>query len=398
MTFSELETYQPDAVASMRRAIKRNRFPHGLILASPGDVGEVELAHRLAKFLLCEHPTAALAPCGACAGCSAVARSGHPDMHEVRPKGLLRAIRTEDMLALIQSLHTTSLSGGAKVGIVYQAETLRKESSNRFLKTLEEPTPNTYFILLTSRLERLLPTIKSRCQIVRLRPLEADALRSRAESELGLTGDNLALVCTLSRGRWRRAAQLAGQLDDYKSTVRELADILARRGGATTRAVDFAQRAARKKKAERAAFEQACKNELSAKSKELADIDTGVRREMLAELEQQLKSEQAARERDEKAGLFEAMVDLWRDVLVCKQTGREDALLHAFLAKAVAELAAKYTENEILRNLADIDLVRGPTVYLNARLDVILQGLLAQANMRSAAFVPLRAAIAATGL
>jgi len=58
----------------------------------------------------------------------------------------------------------------------------------------------------------------------------------------------------------------------------------------------------------------------------------------------------------------------------------------------------KYKESEIIRNLTDIDLVRGPAVFLNAKLDIILQGLLAQAASKSKRFVPLRAAIAAKGL
>jgi len=112
----------------------------------------------------------------------------------------------------------------------------------------------------------------------------------------------------------------------------------------------------------------------------------------------QLKSEQGAIERDEKAGVFEAMDALWRDVLTYKAAKSEDLLLHKFMSSSIIKLAGEYSEGEVIRNLNNINIVRGPTVYLNARLDVILQGLLVQATSKSDEFTPLKAAITATGL
>jgi len=393
-----LDTCQPDALACLRRALARNRLPHGLVFASPGDVGETELARLLAQYLLCARPATPLDPCGECSECRMVLHGDHPDVHEIRPKGLLRAIKTDDMLGLIQALQQTSLSGGAKVGIIHQAESLRKESANRFLKTLEEPMPGTYFVLVTTRPERLLPTIRSRCQTIRLKPIEAGALRARAARELGLAGGDLALVAAVARGRWNRAARLAPQVREYRDTVNSLSAVLAARGAAAAPAVDFGKSIASGLKARRLVFEEECKGELAAKGRELADVEPGVRREVLDALEDELKSAQAATERDVKAGLFESLADVWRDVWVYKLTGSAGRLLHPFLEPAIKSIAAAYTEHEIIRNIADIDLVRGPTVYLNARMDMVLQGLLSQATMPLEPLVPLRRAIMATGL
>jgi DNA polymerase-3 subunit delta' len=395
---SGAEIYQPEAMKYLCRAIERSRLPHGIIFSSPGDVGEDALVFQLARFLLCEHPPAPMQPCGACRSCSMAAHESHPDLFIVRPKGLLRAIKTDDMLGLIQSMQTTSLSGIAKIGVIFQAETLRKESANRFLKTLEEPTGNTYFILVTTRPERLLPTIKSRCQIIRLLPLNPDVLRERAEQELQLRGEDLELVCALSRGRWRRAVQLAAHIETYRTDISEIAGILLSRDDTPAEAVAFARRIALQQKAMRKDFEDRMKAELGAKADELRELDAPVRRSILAELEEQFKSEQAARERDAKAGLFEALLELWRDVWIYKRIGEQARLSHSFLAKHIASLAELYSENEIIRNLADIELVRGPAVYLNARFDIVFQGLLAHITGRISSYVPLRSAIAATGL
>ena len=398
MTYAELKKYQPEAVELLKKAVEANRLSHALIFASPGEVGEAALGMQLAQFLLCESPKSSLEPCGECKSCRLFLQSCHPDFHEVKPKGLLRAIKTDDMLTMIKSLQNTSHSGYGKVSIIHQAETLRKESANRFLKTLEEPTSNTFFILLTSRVERLLPTIKSRCQIFRMKPFSDDVLRKKAEKELKIKGEDLNLVCTLASGRWRRAVQLSKDIKKYKNLVQQLTAILSDRDNATTPAEEFAQKIAKNKKAERKKFEDESKKEISAKRKVLSDLDPTVRKEIIAEFEMQLKSEQGALERDEKAGIFEAMDALWRDVLTYKSTADENLLLHKFLKSAIVRLAEKYSENEVIRNLNNINIVRGPTVYLNARLDIILQGLLAQAASKSDEFAPLKAAITATGL
>jgi len=398
MKTDEVKKYQPAVVELLRKAIDAKRLSHALIFASPGEVGEVELGKYLAQFLLCESPNSALEPCGECGGCHLFSVGNHPDFYEVKPKGLLRAIKTDDMLTMMKSLQNTSHSGRGKVAIIHQAETLRKEGANRFLKTLEEPTAKTYFILLTSRVERLLPTIRSRCQTFRFKPFSEEILKARAKNELGMNGDDLELVCKLSSGRWRRAEQLAKNINKYKSLVKELAGILIERGNASSLAVGFAQRILKETKAKRKVFDEESKKEITAKKKELSDLEASVRKEIITEFEMQLKSEQGAVERDEKAGIFEAMDALWRDILAFKNTGDENLLLHKFLLREITALAAKYSENEIIRNLDNINVVRGPTVYLNARLDVILQGLLAQATNKSGEFAPMKNAIKATGL
>jgi len=398
MTLNELERNQNDVVACLRSAISRGRLPHGLIFSSPGNVGEEEAAFRLAQFLFCENPKGELDYCGKCSNCQLFQSGNHPDFYTLKPKGLKRSIRTADVFDLIQSLHATSMTGQGKVAVVFNAEALNKESANRLLKTLEEPTSKTYFILLTSRLERLLQTIKSRCQIVRFKPAAGDELKQRIKKELGLTGEDLEIVSAVSRGRWSRALYIHNNIKEYKKNISDISDILLNRNNTSIRAVEFAARLAKNKKEERADFVADLKKKVSEKNKELKDLETKVRREIINEFEQQMNSEQAAMERDKVAGLFEAMIDLWRDVLVYKHTKSADLLLHKFLEKNISGLAKKYKESEIIRNLADIDLVRGPTVFLNAKIDTMLQGLLAQAASKSKGFVPLRAAIATKGL
>lgn len=92
----------------------------------------------------------------------------HPDLFHLRPSGKMRIISVEKTRAMISDLYRTSNQGGAKVAVIHEADRMRKEAANAFLKTLEEPPPDTFLMLLTTRPNSMLPTIKSRCLSVRL--------------------------------------------------------------------------------------------------------------------------------------------------------------------------------------------------------------------------------------
>jgi len=102
----------------------------------------------------------------------------HPDLFHLRPSGKARIITVEKTRALISSLNRTSNQGGAKVAIIHEADRMRKEAANAFLKTLEEPPLGTYLLLLTTRPYSLLATIRSRCLQARL---QTDGLAENSE-------------------------------------------------------------------------------------------------------------------------------------------------------------------------------------------------------------------------
>ena len=94
--------------------------------------------------------------------------SEHPDLFHLRPTGKMRIISVEKTRNLISELNRSSNQGGAKVALLHESDRMRKEASNAFLKTLEEPPPETYLFLLTNRPYSILPTIRSRCIQVRI--------------------------------------------------------------------------------------------------------------------------------------------------------------------------------------------------------------------------------------
>jgi DNA polymerase-3 subunit delta' len=159
-------------IEAFRRAVVRGRLAHAYLFAGPAGVGKRLFAVELAKALLCETaPAGALAACDHCPACVQVEAGTHPDFATAgRPEE-----SHEFPLSVMQELcHTFALKparGRRKVIVLDDADDLNEESTNCFLKTLEEPPAGSVLILVGTSVDRQLPTILSRCQIIRFAPL-----------------------------------------------------------------------------------------------------------------------------------------------------------------------------------------------------------------------------------
>jgi DNA polymerase-3 subunit delta' len=179
-------------VEGFRRAVRRGRLAHAYLFTGPPGVGKRLFAVELAKALLCERPPAELESCDACAACVQVEAGTHPDFYPAaRPPEALE-FPIELMRQLCGSFALKSARGRGKVVLVDDADDLNEESANCFLKTLEEPPPRSVLILIGSSPDRQLPTIVSRCQVVRFAPLPPELvdelLRARGVEDAALRG------------------------------------------------------------------------------------------------------------------------------------------------------------------------------------------------------------------
>lgn len=210
---------------------RRGRLPHALLIDGQKGLGKFELAEHFAASLLCESPQAAEKgrACGTCLACRWLGQGNHPDFRLLQPEALTDAVDTEEgkkkgsqqitidqVRALDDFLMVGTHRGGLRIIVVNPAEAMNRSTANSLLKTLEEPTPNTLFILVSSEPARLLPTIRSRCQRVPV-PIPAPERAARvlteagvanAEQWLALAGGAPGLALALSRdgqGAWLEA-------------------------------------------------------------------------------------------------------------------------------------------------------------------------------------------------
>ncbi len=181
-----------DALIEMfDRVVRRGRLAHAYLFTGPPGVGKHVFANELAKALLCEgpppHPTLSppggegrvrgrLEACDRCAACLQAEAGSHPDLFRVgRPEENLE-LPIKVMQDLCQGLALKPARGRRKIAIIDDADDFNEESANCFLKTLEEPPPQSLLLLVGTSTARQLPTIVSRCQVVRFAPLPADVV------------------------------------------------------------------------------------------------------------------------------------------------------------------------------------------------------------------------------
>jgi DNA polymerase-3 subunit delta' len=172
-----------DAVLErFRQALARGRLASTFLFVGPAGVGKRTFALQLAQGLLCERAAPErLAACGDCQTCHQVAAGSHPDVQVVSKPADKNFIPLELLIGdkehrmqegLLHNISLRPYSGKRKIAILDDADYLNKEGANCLLKTLEEPPPKSLLILLGTSEQRQLPTIRSRCQIVRFSPLD----------------------------------------------------------------------------------------------------------------------------------------------------------------------------------------------------------------------------------
>jgi DNA polymerase-3 subunit delta' len=181
---------------------QRASWPHALLVHGPRGIGKHALALNFAQALLCEAPRADALACGECAGCRYAIAGQHPDLMRLElllvdpEEGILVAVETigiDRVRALTEFVQLTSHRQRAKVAVISPAERMNAAAANALLKTLEEPPPGTYLILVSDQPGRVPATILSRCRKLAA-PLPAPAAARAWLAAQGVAAPDLALA------------------------------------------------------------------------------------------------------------------------------------------------------------------------------------------------------------
>ncbi len=179
---------------------------HAYLFEGPSGVGKQTVAWALGARLACLNAEGKGDACGDCRSCHALQRGEHPDIALLSRDGA--QIKIGQVRDALKRLRYEPVLGRAKVLIIEDAERLREEAANALLKTLEEPAPNTHFILVTSASQLLLDTIRSRTQVLRFSPLSPADVRALLANE-GIEEERAAIAAALSQGDLSRARKLS---------------------------------------------------------------------------------------------------------------------------------------------------------------------------------------------
>lgn len=195
---------QPVAVRILAQAMAQRRLAHGYLFVGPEGVGKRMTALRLAQAINCEQGEGQA--CGVCPSCHKHAQGLHLDLHLITPQG--QRISVDQIKVLSTEMVRRAHEGRYRIAIIDPADRLSPEATNALLKTLEEPAPESLFILITDNLDSILPTVRSRCQIIRFGLLPPASLREIL-IERGVSSELTAIIAKLARGSAQEALRLA---------------------------------------------------------------------------------------------------------------------------------------------------------------------------------------------
>jgi len=281
----------------------RGRFAQAYLISGAKGSGKRKLIERIAGLLLgVTHDALKSA-----------------DLHLVEPQMKTRVIGVDAIRELLGELQLSSLLGGAKIAIIQDADRMNTEAANALLRTLEEPSRNTHFFLLTEQPEQLLETILSRCIEVPLRSTELVSLTPRQQ----------ALLETLQKLPISGSADLAAVFN----VVRQFTALLAE---AKAEIQDTAEEAFKK---EEAVYKQ-----------------VGSTKSVIDERETFYKALVESRYRSERDGLL-AIIEQWFADALRQQHGAPE-LDHPQMQEATAALARRFTTGELLRRSAALTELR----------------------------------------
>ena len=257
---------QDGAVASLRHALEHDRLAHAYLLTGPAGVGKATLARRLAQALLCEAAGGhGDEPCLECRTCRQVEAGEAPDVERIAVGGICDVtahgdhatdgstrIRICQVRRLERVASLAPFAAARRIFIVDTADDLQTEAAHALLKTLEEPPATVLLMLLATDGEALLPTIRSRCQQLALRPMAAAELAAALSQQLELGEDAAQELARLAGGRYGLALRLHADpsLRVMQETVTDDVQRLSRAG--RNERFDYAGELARRWSRERA--------------------------------------------------------------------------------------------------------------------------------------------------
>ncbi|MCX5978459.1 MAG: DNA polymerase III subunit [Chloroflexi bacterium] len=219
-----------DAAAAHLAALLADAPPHALLIVGPRGAGAGTLARDAVATLMCDAPVDG-GPCGACRACRLIASGSHTDLVLISPSGASDEIGIEPIRALAAGLALFSVEGGRRIALIERADRMNEAAQNALLKTLEEPPSRTHVILAAAEDSRLMPTIRSRCAVIRIGLPDANQASELLAERLGVDAPTAVRLLRMSSGRpgplidaeatgdaARAHAQIRRQILDFTAT------------------------------------------------------------------------------------------------------------------------------------------------------------------------------------
>ena len=315
------------------RASRENIVSHSYLFSGPDGIGKKLIALEFAKLLNCQKRDSSQygnfdkTTCE-CGSCKKVDKGIHPDVIYVQYEGV-KSIKVEQIREGIEErLFLKSFEGKFKVVIVDEAERMSNGAQNAFLKTLEEPPADSVIILITSNPDALLPTIRSRCQIIRFSALSEELVFEELKKREDLSAEE-ALVCSkLSNGSLGRALTLDSDIIEWRKELIQY--LMHLKSDSALRVIGLAE-----------------SMPLSSSPEDM-----------------------------EKLNLAFEFISLWlRDLMLIKTGSDKKGLTNIDLIQETTQFAKKWEMDNILDKMSDVEKTWNDIYHLNANKQLSFENL-----------------------
>lgn len=240
------------AVHLLKQHAAEHKHKNAYLITGPIGVGRRTLALRFTQALNCPTPTAPGEPCRTCQTCRQIEAMLHPDLSIIQADRLGGVIRVDQIRELLRSLSLTPYAAPFRVAVLLRFEEANPNAANALLKTLEEPPPRVVLVLTAESPERLMPTIVSRCEVIRLVPVPAETIYHGLVSGWAVSEDRarlLAHICDGSPGLALRFHQDPSLLERRRRWLEDHSNLLF---ASYFERFDYAEKLARDKEQARA--------------------------------------------------------------------------------------------------------------------------------------------------
>lgn len=289
-------------VAYFKELVSSQKLPHAIMLEGKVGIGKFTLGHQLAMSILCDTRTGDV--CGVCRNCVKMNHDNHPDYMLIEPDG--SQIKNAQIELFQEFINIKPYDGDYKVVIIREADKMNASSQNRILKTLEEPPLHVIVILLTTNSEALLPTVLSRCQIIKLSGLHLEKIVTYIKSHHVV--EHPEMIAKLSDGSIGRALEYITS-EDFQQIREKIKELLS--------AIDKKE-----------------------KSKVLG---------LLSYLSDEKENIQK---------LLDYMILWYRDILLFKQAKAKHLLIHSESTDFIKKLARNLSLHKIIQNIEVIETTK----------------------------------------
>ena len=225
MQFSEIKG-QEQAIHILHRAIETQHIAHAYLFTGPEGVGKKKTALALAQYLNCTNkPPGSVQSCGICSSCIQAESGSQPDIIVLEPDG--NSIKIEQIRTLLSKVSLRNYDSAYKVIIINDAHLMTDQAANCLLKTLEEPTDNTVFLLITAQIQNLPITILSRCQQIQFHTLSPALIQELLQQQYPAQQSRIGLTAALAGGSMHTAEELLAN-EELSQTRQDFYQLLAK--------------------------------------------------------------------------------------------------------------------------------------------------------------------------